>query len=273
MLAKSISRLQRRPVPVFSLVLFLVCTAFMAWMRLGMFANSIVNVGYGLPLLVCLWYPDKRLLWALMGTYMIMAAYIVFVIAPGAFSGAQVIIWGMQMFNMLVIGLSVHLAIDLLNKLRRNTSELEATNQELKAREEEISRQNEELQSQSEELAQQNEEIQQQAEELQAQSGDLQRAIVESHKRQSILEAMLESLRSNDTSDLPVRICHLLISLMGKEASAAVILEKEGSDLVVLAQAGPISLPTRRWPFDRSFAAVVMGANRTACVPDLSLRP
>ncbi len=273
MLAEFISRLQRRPVPLFSFFLFVICTSFMAWMRLGLFGESLVNVGYGLPLLVCIWYPDKRLLWGQMGTYAVMAGYKAFVIAPVSFSGSHLVIWSMQMFNMLVIGLAVHLVIDLITKLRQNTTELEATNQELMAREEEILRQNEELQSQSAELAQQNEEIQQQSEELQSQSEDLQRANSESDKRQAILEAMLESLKSDNAADLPERVCHLLISLVGDDASAAVLLEKEGSDLVVLAQAGPISLPTRRWPFDRSFAAVVMGANRTACVPDLRLRP
>ncbi|HEY9249659.1 MAG TPA: ATP-binding protein, partial [Rariglobus sp.] len=72
---------------------------------------------------------------------------------------------------------------------------------------------------------------------------------------------------------LPERICHLLLSLLGEAASAAVVLEKEGPDLVVRAQAGPIGMPTHRWAFDRSFAAVVMGHDRTAFVPDLHRRP
>lgn len=273
MLAEFIASLQRRPIPAFSFALFLVCTSVMAWLRLGAFADNIVNVGYGLPLLVCLWYPDKRLLWSLMGAYAVMAAYKAFVVTPTAFTGAPFVIWGMQMLNMLVIGLAVHLVIDLLGKLRRKKIELETSNQELMAREEEILRQNEELQCQSEELAQQNEEIQQQAEELQSQAEELHLSNAEADKRQSILQALLESLQSAESPDLPERICHVLISLLGSDASAAVVLEKEGSDLVVLAQAGPIGLPTRRWPFDRSFAAVVMSTDRTACVPDLMLRP
>ncbi len=273
MLAEFITNLQRRPVPAVSLALFVTCTVLMAWLRFEVFHNSLVNVGYGLPLLVCLWYPDKRLLWGLMGTYAIMAAYKVFVVTPAVFAGAPFAIWSMQMLNMLVIGLAVHLVIDLLSNLRGKKTELEHSNHELTAREEEISRQNEELQSQSEELAQQNEEIQQQSEELQLQSEELRLSNAEATKRQAILQAMLESLQSDGSPDLPERICHLLISLLGTDASAAVVLEKEGSDLVVLAQAGPISLPTRRWPFDRSFAAVVMGTDRTACVPDLLLRP
>ncbi|HEY8933110.1 MAG TPA: ATP-binding protein [Rariglobus sp.] len=273
MLVEFVSHLQRRPIPAFSFALFLVCTLVMAWMRFGPYADSLVNVGYGLPLLVCLWYPDRRLLWVLMGMFALLATAQIFVLTPHAFSRVQFADWSLQMFSMVVIGLAVHLAIDLFRKLRRKKVELEESNRELMAREEEISRQNEELRIQAEELAQQNEEIQQQTEELQSQTEELQVSNAEATKRQAILQAMLESLQSNEAPDLPERICHLLISLLGADATAAVVLEKEGPDLVVLAQAGPIGLPTRRWPFNRSFAAVVMGTDHTACVPDLQLRP
>jgi signal transduction histidine kinase len=245
----------------------------MAWMRLGPMSDSIVNIGYGLPLLICLWYPERRLLWALATTYMLLAAYAIFVITPVWAAGHPFNVWIIQIGNMLVIGLAVHLVIDLMGKLRAQKTELEVSNQELIAREEEISRQNEELQCQSEELAQQNEEIQQQAEELQVQTEELHAANDEANKRQAILQTLLESLHSQDTQDLPERICHLLMSLLGDAAEAAVVLEKEGDDLVVIAQAGPIGIPTDRWAFDRSFASVVMQHDRTAYVPDLRLRP
>ncbi|MET0263945.1 MAG: ATP-binding protein [Rariglobus sp.] len=280
MLTDFISKLQRKPVPAFTVALYIVCVVFMAWIRLGILENSLVTIGYGLPLLICLWYPDRRLLWSLMGTYALMAVYKVFIVTPPAFQSAPFLIWGMQMVNMLVIGFAVHIAVDLLTSLRRKKNELEETNRELVDRREEILRQNEELQSQAEELAQQNEEIQQQseevqqqAEELQVQAEELQITTTESGKRQAILQVLLDSLKSDDTRDLPERICHMLMSLLGDCASAAVILEKDGADLVVLAQAGPMGLPTRRWAFDRSFAAVVMGHDRTAYVSDLRLRP
>ncbi len=273
MLTDFISNLQRKPVPACTIAIYVVCTALMAWVRLGPTADSIGTIGYGLPLLICLWYPQRRLLWSLVVTFAAIAAFNIFITPPQWALGQQFQIWNMQMINMLVTGLAVHLVIVLMTKLRTQKAELEASNQELLAHEEEISRQNEELQSQSEELAQQNEEIQQQAEELQTQTEELHAANEESNKRQAVLQALLESLHSNDTHDLPARVCHLLMSLLGDAAEAAVVLKKDGDDLVVVAQAGPIGLPTDRWAYDRSFAAVVMQHDRTAYVPDLRLRP
>jgi signal transduction histidine kinase len=280
MLTEFLIRMQRKPEAVFTFVLFTVLVIGMMWLRFGLLANSPVNIGYGLPLLVCLWYPDRRLLWGLMGAYALMAALKIFVMKPPIFSANPFTVWGMQMVNMVVIGLAVHLVVELMAKQRAQKEQLQKSNQELRAREEEITRQNEELQSQSEELAQQNEEIQQQAEEvqqqaeaLQLQTEELQALNLESNKRQAVLQVLLESLKGDHARDLPDHICHLLISLLGEEAAAAVVLEKEDNDLVVLAQAGPIGLSSRRWAFERSFAALVMGSERTAYVADLRLRP
>jgi len=280
MLSEYFTKLQRKPPVPALVVLYLACVLPMGWLRLGPLSDHPVTIGYGLPLLICLWYPERRLLWSLMVSYALISFYKVFMDAPDFAQQAPFTIWSLQMVNMLVIGLAVNIVIELLGSLREQKKKLEQSNQELMGRETEITRQNEELQSQSAELVQQNEEIQQQAEEMQQQAEELQVQAeelhtinIESGKRQAILQALLEALQSDDARDLPERICHLLMSLLGDAASAAVILEKEGNDLVVLAHAGPVGLPTRRWAFDRSFAAIVMGHNRTACVPDLRLRP
>ncbi len=273
MLSELLSKLQRRPVPACTVAIYVVCTAIMAWLRIGPSGNHVINIDYGIPLLVCLWYPERRLLWSLVATFALMAAYKLFV-SPSAWVGDnRFVIWSVQMFNMVMIAMAVHLVIYLTNKLRRQKAELEGANHELLVREEEISHQNEELQSQSEELAQQNEEVHQQADELQAQAEALHLANSESTKRQAILQALLDSLKADDSRDLPGRICHLLMSLLGEPVSAAVVLEKEGDEMVVLAQAGPVGLSRQRWAYDKSFASVVMTHDRTACVPDLRLRP
>lgn len=274
MLSDFITRLQHKPSPTLSVVLFLICTGFMLWARLTLFADSLVNISYGLPLLICLWYPDRRLLWSLMGAFMLMSVCSVILMSSAWLSEeGPLYVWQMQMFNMLVVGLSVHLVIDLMDKLRAQKTELEAVNREMGVREEAITRQNEELAQQAEEVQQQTEELQQQSEELQVQSEELQAANDELGKRQAILEALLQSLRVEEERDLPGHVCQLLVSLLGENASAAVVLEREGDDLVVLAQAGPVGLVSRRWPYGRSFATIVMGEERTACVADLKLRP
>lgn len=273
MFTEILTKLQRKPTPACTLALYVFLTGAMMWLRFEVLRDHPVNIGYGLPLLVCVWYPNRRLLWGLMGTYAAIAVYKIFVLHPEPFRNQELSVWVLQMVNMLVIGVTVLAVIDLLAKLRGEKGKLEEINQELVAREEEITRQNEELQSQSEELQQQNEEIQQQAEELQAQSEELQITTQESLKRQAILQALLDSLNTEDSGDLPEHVCQLLMALLGDVASAAVVLEQEGDDLVVLAQAGPVGLPTRRWAFENSFASVVMTHDRTAFVRDLQLRP
>lgn len=273
MISGYIAKLQRHPRADVSLALYLVLAGLMVWIRLWVMRDSVVSIYYGVPLLVCLFYPDRRLLWALMGTFAVTAAYKAFVIPSPWQVGREFAVWGMQMVNMLTVGGTLHLVIDLIRKLRGEQARLEETNHALMAREDEIIRQNEELQSQSEELAQQNEEIQQQAEVLQAQAEEVRSANAELTKRQAILQALLDSLNTDDAANLPEHICQLLMSLLGDVAAAAVVLEKEGNDLVVLAHAGPIGLPTRRWAYARSFASVVMQHDRTAFVADLKLRP
>ncbi len=273
MFLETIASLQRKPVTGVTLGLFLLCTGLMAWIRLGILQDNIVSIGYGVPLLICFLYPDRRLLWSLMGAFALMGTYKAFV-APAEWQAEQPLMtWSMQMINMLVIGFVVHLVIDMTARLRRQKAELLRSNQELKERDQEISRQNEELESQAAELAQQNEEIQQQSEELQAQAEELQRANSEATKRQDVLQALLDSLRLHDSRELPGRICQLLMSLLGRATAAVFILEQDGDELVVLAQAGAFDLRTRRWPLKNSFASVVMAHNRTAYVPDLQLRP
>jgi len=273
MLSEALASLQRKPVPAVTLTLYIVCVGLMAWIRLGILSDDIVTIGYFLPLLICLWYPDRRLLWSLMVTYALIGAYKVFVAPTEWQANHWAMTWSMQMMNMLVIGVAVHLVIDLTTRLRRQKAEVLRSNDELKTRDQKISRQNDELQSQTAELAQRNVEIQQKSEELQAQSKELQQANSESAKRQGVLQSLLESLRLHDSRELPGRICQLLMSLLGEATTAVFILEKNGDELMVRAQAGEIELLSRRWPFKRSFAAVVMAHDRTAYVPDLQLRP
>lgn len=273
MVTDVLTRLQRKPTLTCTLTLYVLFVGVMVWLRFVVLKDHPVNIGYGLPLLVCLWYPQRRLLAALMVTYALIATYKVFVIRPEPFAGKEISTWVLQVGNMLVTGVVVWLVIDLIAKLRGEKSKLEDTNLELIAREEEITRQNEELQSQTEELAQQNEEIQQQSDELQAQSEELQITAQESLRRQAILQALLDSLNADGTRNLPEHICQLLMALLGDVASAAVVLEKRGDELVALAQAGPVGLTGERWGYADSFASVVMLHDRTAFIADLALRP
>lgn len=272
MFTEALANLQHKPKPVFTIALYVLCTAFTLWLRLGLGTECVMNLSYGLPLLICLWYPERKLLWGLLGTSVWISAYKVFYAMPELPDEHQYPTWSMQMINMLVIAIAVHLVIDLTQRLRRQKAELEISNRDLTAHEEQISFKNEELKRQSAELARQNEAIHQQTKKLQSLAEELQQASDDSIKRQAVLQTLLDSLKLDNPHELPGRICDLLISLLGSAADAVFILEKEGDDLVVLAHAGAIKLPALHWAFDGSFSSVVMEQNCTISVADLSAR-
>lgn len=272
-----------RPRPLVSLGLFAVSLAGMGYLRLHLYPDRFITITYALPLLICLWYPSKRLLWAMAAGFIMMAAYKAFFLLPEyqLFAESNLLHWSMQLVNILAVATTVHVVLVILDRLRRANVALEESNHELAAREEEISRQNEELQAQTEELAGQNEEIQQQseelqqqAEELQAQTQELQAINAELGQRQQLLEHLLRSLHDVAASEpSPAQLCVPLLQLFRGTAAATVLVQQAGEEVVVQAQAGEPGLRTNRWPFAPSFAALVMQENRVAGVADLALRP
>lgn len=265
-----------RPRLPTSLLVFALGVGAMAWLRLHVYRTEMLTLSYGLPLLACLWFPSRRLLWAMSAAFVAMATWKAFWILPEP----ALVHWVMSLVNIFAIAIVIHLVIDLLATLVKERTRLEEANQELTAREEEIGRQNEELQSQTEELTQQNEEIQRQAEELQQQTEELQAQANELHqlnaelgKRQAVLETLLRAIQGTDLRrELPERICSSLLELFDG-AVAAVIREKQGGRLQCLAQSGMGEDGAGEADSVRSFAAIVMAHQRTAFVADLRERP
>jgi signal transduction histidine kinase/ActR/RegA family two-component response regulator len=158
-----------------------------------------------------------------------------------------------------------HLWIRAMKARDQNEHELQLQNDELAAREEEIARQNEELQSQTEELERQSEELRLTNEEL--------------ARRERALEALLDLSRSltaglsqNETMD---RICGALSQLVNHQSVASAILEREGDEVKVRCSYGfgRGGLEKERWPLNQSFAHLIMEANKTGSLEDISLRP
>lgn len=240
---QSIARHQWRPHIAISVTLLVVLTAAMGWLRLIHYRDQPLSLTYGLPLLLCLWYPSRPLLWSLVASFVSMAAYKAFVLLPGDMPAefSPALHWSFQVVNLLSVAVVVHLVLRSLESLQVKNAQLEHSNQELIAREEEISRQNEELQAQTEELAQQNEEIQQQseevqqqAEELQAQTAELELANRALERRQALLENLLQSLQGIDEAgDAPRRACESVLTLLGDTAVSAAIVIRSGGELVV----------------------------------------
>lgn len=279
----ALSLAPRTPNRALSALLFIGCVGVMYVLRLVWFRDLNTGLSYGLPLLLCLWHRDRWLLWSLFVAMIALAAYKIFLVLPppAPHETPREALLGAQSFNALVIALVVHMMLNLLERLERKRLVIEQANHELGDRQEEIARQNEELQAQSEELAQQNARIQQQAEEMQhqteelsAQSDELQEINHTLARREALLQTLMESLHlADDDQELPGRICEPVLRLFRDAASAVAIVERAGDDLVVLAQSGVGPLDRERWPFARSFAAVVMAHDRTAFVDDLEARP
>ena len=137
----------------------------MGILRLYVFPHRFIALAWGLPLLLCLWHRDRRLLWAMTLAFVVMSTYKALVLRPESRLSVDESEWLMQLTSIIVLALAIHSIGSLRDRLQIKNLALERTNQLLAAREEEVSRQNEELRSQAEELQQQNEEIHQQAQE------------------------------------------------------------------------------------------------------------
>jgi PAS domain S-box-containing protein len=146
----------------------------------------------------------------------------------------------------------------------------------LRQQAEELAQQNEELAEQSEELSQQTEEMTQQNEELQSQSEEIQTINSELAHREELLQKLLDAARLATAEQTVIReLCQTALGLFGPAAAALAVYEQQDDRLVVRAHAGlgPADREVEGLPVERSFAALVMRENKTACLADASLRP
>src|SRR5882762_5440577 len=171
----------------------------------------------------------------------------------------------MVILSLAATAVVAHLWIRSMNVREQNERELQQQNDELAAREEEIARQNEELQSQTEELERQSEELRLTNDEL--------------ARREMALQALLDLSRSltaglsqDETMD---RICGALSQLVNQQTVASAILEREGDEVKVRCSYGfgRGGLEKEKWPLNQSFTHLIMEANKTGSLEDLSLRP
>ncbi len=275
---------------VISLLIYAVATVTMYWFRIVAYPGDVISLTYALPLLLCIWHQDRRLLWAMTLTFAAMATYknlfLITVLSDN--QPGRLLQWSMQMANTFLVAGIIHAILDLLQRLRLKNARLEQTNRELSERDIEITRQNEELHAQTEELAQQNEEIQQQNEEIQQQSEELhqqaeelqtqaeQLRIAHDHlrRRENMLQTLLHAIRIKDgEEELPPHICDPLIELFDGAAAGAKVVELRGEQLIVLAEAGGVRRKGQTIPYHQSIASIVIESERTAFIEDMRDRP
>ncbi len=146
----------QRPGFAVSLIACIVLVAVMAFLRLSVWAGHLFPVAYGMPLIICVLFRDKRLLWGMAVAF----ATITFIkfIQLGPMPHGRVDLT-LVLLDTFFIAAGIHLLIAYREHIERANADLTAVNAELSTREEEISRQNEELQSQKEELERQGEEL------------------------------------------------------------------------------------------------------------------
>jgi len=274
---------ESKPSLRLSILIFVLAVGLMAWLRLYLFPDRFITLPYGLPLLVCLFHRDRRLLWTMAVTFTVMAYYKAFYVLPNANPSDHWITlqWLFQVVNIIVVTASVHVILRFGDALRAKNLALEEANHELQAQAEELAQQNEEIQrqaeeisNQNEELQQQNEELQQQGEELEAQSEELQTANAELSEREGLLQHILKTAAINNPAKPALdEICEMLLALMGRTAQSAVVCENKGGELVIRAHRGLAKLERDHWPSGNSLAAVAMEHKRTASIHDLRQRP
>ncbi|MGE3539342.1 MAG: ATP-binding protein [Candidatus Tectimicrobiota bacterium] len=260
--------------------------ALFLYLRLFLYAETIVPLTYALPLLLTLWHRQRSVHYGLALTFTLMAAVKIFLVALPDMAIAPAMAFSMMLMNIWTVALVTDGLIrtqDRLHKsnedLREANAELEASNEELAARDEEISSQNEELQRQTEEMEHQMEELQQQSEELQRQSEDLQELQMLAAFREQVLQSLFNiatSLGREGNADLAFRrICEATAQAFGDTVVGAVLLERAGAELRMrgycgLEESASLSLDGL---FHDAFAQLVVDQAKTACVEDLRKTP
>lgn len=286
---------QSAPPPFWlSLLLCSLVTVGFGYLRLYVFHDRIFPLSSALPLLLCLWNRDLRLLYGMSVAFSVMTMAKVFMVGAAVrastFDGFTI---ASQLLNIWVVAAAIHRMLRLTQRLRSKRAQLEklnlelessneelsASNEELAAREEEISRQNEELQSQTEELEQQAEELRQQAEEMEQQSADLQETNGELARREKGMQTLLESgrwLRSDpDEKAFMSGICQAAIQILGGDINAAAVVDNHEGMTRLQGDAGfgLNGAVASDYPFEQSFAYLVLERGETAYLEDILERP
>ncbi len=164
--------------------------------------------------------------------------------------------------------------VDIL-EVSTDISLQKAAEESLRQQSEELAQQNEELSRQTEELAQQAEELSDQNEELETQAEEIQALNAELGHREKTLQTLLDSARlPMGEQQVLGKVCQAAREMIGPDADAAVVCERIGDELHVLAHVGldGAGVP-RSWPVKGSFVEMMIEQNRTASLEDLSLRP
>ncbi|MDP9174313.1 MAG: ATP-binding protein [Planctomycetota bacterium] len=259
-----------KPGLALSVLICLGLVLVMGWLRLEVFAHSILPIGFGAPLVLIAWTRRRYLIWTAVAAFTAIAIWKLIRIhgilleSPPQTDQGRILHTAMVMVDMLLVALICHQLLRQHASLEDRTAELAERNNELSQRREEIARQNEELQSQTEELERQGEELR------------VSNNALESGQR--ILEALLDLSRSLK-ADMPrdrvfTTICQTMQLLIPSSAGAA-IWERKGDRLRVschhgFGHAGPDLTDIE---MRSAFGSLIIEHGRTGYIEDIATRP
>lgn len=276
--------LEKTPPPAVGWVICGLAVAAWGLIKLVAFGDTLLPLTYVLPLLICVWTKDRRMLGFMVGAFLVLATVQIWLLMPenALPFGRRAAAYFTTLLNLAVGAAIVNAVIGLRGNLERRNAELAQLNDELAAREEEVGLQNDELRVQSEELTQQNEELRNQAEELELQSSEiaakseeLQNSNTELYRREELLQSLLSATHpSAGEVDVLTAMCDHGLQLLGPDITGVAVMEVRAGALHVHAHSGIAAGEgdVVSWPVEKSLARLAMLQKRTAAIDDADYR-
>jgi signal transduction histidine kinase len=228
------------------------------------------------PILIAAMSLRTWLLWSTFAGAAFIAVGLFVLIPPGPIPGVE---FHLRVLNRGLLCLSLLVLTAVLHAFIRIYRQLEVGRLALAQRGDELSAINAALRSREEENARQNEELQNQTEELERQSEKLRHSNDQLARREKMLEALLSLARalsaSSTRAETMDRICQSLGGLINGPHTAAAIKERDGDQIRIVCHSGfgPDGPEEITWPYNRSFASLVLDRGQTGHLEDVSLRP
>ncbi len=235
--------LWKRPALGMSVLLSIALLGLMAWLRLSVFPHRVLPVAYGVPLLICIWFRRRSILWGMVAGFTVITAIKYYLVSSADMDARfRQEDWILVLADLMTVGVVVHLLITALHTLETRTRALARLNSEVEQKNREM--------------------------ELAAQ---------ESARQRDLLQALMElsrSIGSEGARQVMDRICMAVGPLLGDHANAAAILQYRDGNLIARGYWGfGDSGPARtKWSAQKSFARQVIESGQTQALEDIAAR-
>jgi len=116
-----------QPSPALSILVAGIVVALTAYVRLELLPQHILPIAYGVPLLLCLWFNDRRILWAMAMVFAAVTGikYFLLVDKDQFVNAHRWLSWSLVMADMLAIAVIVQILILARRTLEQRARDLE----------------------------------------------------------------------------------------------------------------------------------------------------